>query len=613
MDAGPRAERAAVPELSYPGPHRALLRPGFRVRHLPPAAGAGDDAAAGAGGQVPRPAFAPGRGLPRHRSRRARRPVERKRRRRPGRGELRHLPRARFLRFLPRECAGGVVDPGARAGPALPDAAPRAKGAGRPRGEGLRGAARRTCGSERGELRHLPHPGELLRLPPRSGPIGGARALRGRAGTGGGREDDPAGPTESHPRVERAPRPDGRGLDAELRRLPHPGLLPLLPCPRSGAPRELSPRGLPDPPSGRRLLPLELLRGLPQHRRVLPDVPRAGGALRQANPARRRRLPRREPAVLRRARPGGSAGAGELRLLSRRARLPDLPLGGEGARFQSARAGIRPGADASEESPALHRVSRDRDTETLVGSGQWVVGRGQSRDHCSLPPAPCPLAQYNAASTARRQPRIRRSRSSAVDRELNTAWRRVATKASSEGQTPSASPASAAAPSAVVSTMSGRSTGTPRRSAWNWRSQSLAEPPPSTRRRGSSSPAAPSIASMSSRVPKAMDSRAARTRCAGVVPRVRPVIVPRASGSQCGLPSPTNAGTMCTPPVSGTEAASAAESEACLRRPSSSRSHWITAPAMKRLPSSAKPGPPRRLQAAVASTPPGGEGGCSPV
>ena len=41
------------------------------------------------------------------------------------------------------------------------------------------------------------------------------------------------------------------------------------------------------------------------------------------------------------------------------------------------------------------------------------------------------------------------------------------------------------------------------------------------------------------------------------MPRVMPVIVPRASGSQCGVPSPTNAGTKCTPPVSGTLRASA--------------------------------------------------------
>jgi hypothetical protein len=37
-----------------------------------------------------------------------------------------------------------------------------------------------------------------------------------------------------------------------------------------------------------------------------------------------------------------------------------------------------------------------------------------------------------------------------------------------------------AAPSAVVSTISGRCTGTPSRSAWSWQSRSLADAPPST-------------------------------------------------------------------------------------------------------------------------------------
>ena len=47
-------------------------------------------------------------------------------------------------------------------------------------------------------------------------------------------------------------------------------------------------------------------------------------------------------------------------------------------------------------------------------------------------------------------------------------------------------------------------------------------------------------------------SSAARAICARVVPRVSPTIVPRACGSQCGAPSPANAGTRYTPPVSGT-------------------------------------------------------------
>ena len=39
---------------------------------------------------------------------------------------------------------------------------------------------------------------------------------------------------------------------------------------------------------------------------------------------------------------------------------------------------------------------------------------------------------------------------------------------------------------------------------------------------------------------------------AAVVPRVRPKIAPRAYGSQCGAPRPTNAGTTTTPSELGT-------------------------------------------------------------
>ena len=52
-----------------------------------------------------------------------------------------------------------------------------------------------------------------------------------------------------------------------------------------------------------------------------------------------------------------------------------------------------------------------------------------------------------------------------------------------------------------------------------------------------------------------------------VVPRVRPVIVPRAYWSQCGAPSPAKAGTRYTPPESGTLAASASTSADDLDQP----------------------------------------------
>ena len=117
-------------------------------------------------------------------------------------------------------------------------------------------------------------------------------------------------------------------------------------------------------------------------------------------------------------------------------------------------------------------------------------------------------------------------------------------------QTPAARPARPAAPSAVVSTMSGRSTGTPSMSAWNCISQSFVVAPPSTRSRSNCVPArARASRSSTSAVPYAIASSAARARCARLVPRVSPTIVPRASASQCGAPSPVSAGTKYTPSV----------------------------------------------------------------
>jgi hypothetical protein len=57
--------------------------------------------------------------------------------------------------------------------------------------------------------------------------------------------------------------------------------------------------------------------------------------------------------------------------------------------------------------------------------------------------------------------------------------------------------------------------------------------------------------------------------------------------SQYGAPRPTNAGTTYTPPVSGTARAIASVSDARRIRRSASRSHWMAAPAMNTLPSSA--------------------------
>ncbi len=105
--------------------------------------------------------------------------------------------------------------------------------------------------------------------------------------------------------------------------------------------------------------------------------------------------------------------------------------------------------------------------------------------------------------------------------------------------------------------------------------------------RSSQMPESSFITSSTSATWKAIPSSAARARWPAVVPRVRPVMVPRAYWSQCGAPSPANAGTRYTPPQSGTLAASASISADDRIRPSPSRSHWTTAPPMNTLPSSA--------------------------
>src|SRR5436190_13354970 len=98
-----------------------------------------------------------------------------------------------------------------------------------------------------------------------------------------------------------------------------------------------------------------------------------------------------------------------------------------------------------------------------------------------------------------------------------------------------------------------------------------------------------------------MLSNAARARCFAVTPRVSPRIAPRAYESQCGAPSPENAGTKKTPAESGTCDASNSESFDDRIIPKPSRSHCTTAPAMNTLPSNAYSVDARSFQATVAS------------
>jgi hypothetical protein len=100
-----------------------------------------------------------------------------------------------------------------------------------------------------------------------------------------------------------------------------------------------------------------------------------------------------------------------------------------------------------------------------------------------------------------------------------------------------------------------------------------------------------------------MLSSAARAMCATFVPRVRPVIVPRASGFQYGAPRPVKAGTTITPPASGTLSASDCTSVLLLIACRPSRSHCTTAPPTNTLPSIAYSGRAESCAALVVSKP----------
>ena len=100
-----------------------------------------------------------------------------------------------------------------------------------------------------------------------------------------------------------------------------------------------------------------------------------------------------------------------------------------------------------------------------------------------------------------------------------------------------------------------------------------------------------------------MDSRVARTIWLRLEPRERPKIAPRAYGSQYGAPKPVKAGTTYTPLLSGTFCAKYSESWLSCTILSSSRNHWIEAPAINTEPSSAYSGSPLALQAMVVNRP----------
>ena len=146
----------------------------------------------------------------------------------------------------------------------------------------------------------------------------------------------------------------------------------------------------------------------------------------------------------------------------------------------------------------------------------------------------------------------------------------------------------AAAPQAVDSNILGRNTGTFKISAWNCINISFWLAPPSTRSSFSGWSKSDCIAVSTSDTWNAMDSKAARAICALLVPRDIPHKSARASLSQCGAPSPVNAGTSTTPSLEVTLLASCSTSLLFWIIPKPSRSHCTTAPAIKTLPSRAK-------------------------
>ena len=178
--------------------------------------------------------------------------------------------------------------------------------------------------------------------------------------------------------------------------------------------------------------------------------------------------------------------------------------------------------------PATSSAAARAANQPRVARGTIIDVRPAARALHGLVPARTPARRFGA----------RHARFEAL---LECPQRRELVPAIAQNPTPS--PASAAAPNAVVSVFAGRSTGTPSKSAWNCSSRSLRAAPPSTRSSASGWPQSCCMASMRSAVWNAMLSSAARAMCARFDPRVRPTMVPRAAASHCGAPSPANAGT----------------------------------------------------------------------
>ena len=164
----------------------------------------------------------------------------------------------------------------------------------------------------------------------------------------------------------------------------------------------------------------------------------------------------------------------------------------------------------------------------------------------------------------------------------------VAFTVAGESHTPSAMPARKAAPSAVVSCTAARRTGTPSRSAWNWQQQvhhRRAAVDPHLGGRGAAR-RGHRVDDVGRLERHRLHDGAGEVRAAGAAGDARGSC-PARTGPTTGDPSPVNAGTTYTPPVSGTDAASGPISAASAMIPRPSRSHWTAAPVTKIAPSSA--------------------------
>ena len=155
-------------------------------------------------------------------------------------------------------------------------------------------------------------------------------------------------------------------------------------------------------------------------------------------------------------------------------------------------------------------------------------------------------------------------------------------------QKPTARPARNAAPSAVVSMTFGRTTGTPRMSAWNCISRLLAAAPPSTRSssRFDARVLLHHVENVRHLERDAFERRAREVR-RGRAPRDARDEAPWRTGPSAarrGRRTPARDTRRRRRAPTRPAASTSAED---LMRPSPSRSHWTTAPPMKTLPSRA--------------------------